>query len=109
MSETGESSFAAARTRVERLAAEIAGVDGAPPRLIETAISWVLLGRALAYKLKKPLRLPYLDFSTLAARRSFCAEELRLNRRFAPELYLDVTEIRAGPTGASFAGSGPLL
>ena len=109
MTDASELSFSAARDLVERLGAEIAADDGAPPRLIETAISWVLLGRTHAYKFKKPLRLPFLDFSTLAERRRLCDEELRLNRRFAPDLYLDVVEVREGPRGPSFAGTGRLL
>jgi aminoglycoside phosphotransferase family enzyme/predicted kinase len=108
MTRSGESSFAAARERVASLAAAIAAAEGSPPRLVETAISWVLVGRENAHKIKKPVRLPYLDFSTLAARRRFCDEELRINRRFAPELYLDVVDIRAGAAGPSFGGTGPL-
>jgi len=108
MTRSGESSFAAARERVASLAAAIAAAEGSPPRLVETAISWVLVGRETPHKIKKPVRLPYLDFSTLAARRRFCDEELRINRRFAPELYLDVVDIRAGAAGASFGGTGPL-
>jgi hypothetical protein len=98
-----------ARARVASLAAELAVIDGAQPRLVETAISWLLLGRGLAYKIKKPIRLPFLDFTALAERRRFCDEELRLNRRFAPELYLDVVEVREGPSGPSFEGTGRLL
>ena len=109
MTDSDESSFAAARARVEALATAIGAEEGTPPRLIETAISWVLIGRTLAHKFKKPLRLPYLDFTTLAARRRFCEEELRLNRRFAPDLYLGVVEIRGGAAGPSFAGIGPVL
>ena len=60
---------------------------------IETHISHVLLTGNYAYKIKKPLRLEFLDFSTLEKRRFFCEEELRLNRRLAPELYLDVVPI----------------
>lgn len=69
--------------------------------LIETHISWVLLTGTFAYKIKKPVRLPFLDFSTLELRHHFCIEELRLNRRLAPELYLDVIPIggpRESPT-----------
>ena len=58
--------------------------------LIETHISWVLLAGDYAYKLKKPVDLGFLDFSTLERRAHFCAEELRINRRLAPDLYLDV-------------------
>jgi aminoglycoside phosphotransferase family enzyme len=62
-------------------------------RVVETHISWVLLTGAYAYKIKKPVNLGFLDFSTLEQRRHFCAEELRLNRRFAADLYLDVVDI----------------
>lgn len=67
--------------------------------LIETLISYVLLTGRFAYKIKKPLDLGFLDFSTLAARRFYCTEELRLNRRLAPQLYLDVVAI-AGSAAA---------
>jgi uncharacterized protein len=80
-----------------------------PVRLIETHISWVLLADTLAYKLKKPVRLPFLDFTTLDARRHFCAEELRVNRRFAPDLYLDVVDVCAGPSGPVVGGPGRVL
>jgi aminoglycoside phosphotransferase family enzyme/predicted kinase len=62
-------------------------------QLIETHISWVLLGADTAWKIKKPVQLPFLDYSTLDSRRRFCEEELRLNRRLAPSLYLGVTRI----------------
>ncbi len=65
--------------------------------LIETHISWVLLAGDYAYKIKKPLDLGFLDFSTLAARRRCCEEELRLNRRTAPALYLEVVPIGGTP------------
>ena len=65
--------------------------------LIETHISWVLLTGAYAYKIKKPVDLGFVDFSTLARRHRFCEEELRLNRRFAPELYLAVIAIAGTP------------
>lgn len=63
-------------------------------RLVETHISWVFLTGDYAYKLKKPVDLGFLDFSTLELRRHFCEEELRLNRRLVPDLYLDVVAIR---------------
>jgi aminoglycoside phosphotransferase family enzyme/adenylate kinase family enzyme len=62
-------------------------------QLIETHISWVILTGEYAYKIKKPLKLSFLDFSTLALRKYYCDEELRLNRRFAPDLYLEVVGI----------------
>src|SRR5687768_11843458 len=61
--------------------------------LHETHISWVFLAGPYAYKVKKPVALGFLDFSTLEARRRYCEEELALNRRFAPGLYLEVVEI----------------
>lgn len=67
--------------------------------LIETHISWVLLTGEFVYKIKKPVDFGFLDFSTLARRRHCCEEELRLNRRFAPSLYVDVVTVtRTGST-----------
>ena len=54
--------------------------------VIETHISWVLLTGSFAYKIKKPVSLGFVDFSTLDKRQHYCNEELRLNRRFAPAL-----------------------
>jgi aminoglycoside phosphotransferase family enzyme/predicted kinase len=61
--------------------------------LRETHISWVLLAGDEAWKIKKAVNFGFLDFSTLAKRKHACEEELRLNRRFAPEIYLDVSRI----------------
>ncbi len=61
--------------------------------VIETHISWVLLTGDYVYKIKKPVDFGFLDFSTLEKRHHFCREELRLNQRLAPELYLDVIAI----------------
>ncbi len=78
--------------------AEIVAALPAPlERCIETHISWVLLAGDFAYKLKKPLVLPFLDYGTADQRRHFCHEELRLNRRFAPNLYLDVVDLAGEP------------
>lgn len=79
---------------LQRPAAYPHAVDGI--ELIETHISSVLLAGEFAYKLKKPVDLGFVDFTTLARRRFFCEEELRLNRRTAPELYLDVVPITGG-------------
>ena len=62
-------------------------------QLIETHISWIVLTGNYAYKIKKPVRLEFLDFSTLELRRHYCHEELRLNRRLAPEMYESVIGI----------------
>jgi len=77
--------------------------------LVQTHISWVLLAGAFAYKLKKPLKLPFLDFSTLALRQQACRDELRLNRRLAPDIYLDVISLTASPQGPQWGGSGEVL
>ncbi|MCF6266753.1 MAG: AAA family ATPase [Desulfuromusa sp.] len=61
--------------------------------LVETHISWIFLAGEFAYKLKKPVNFGFLDFSTLEKRRYFCQEELRINKRFAPQLYLEVVQI----------------
>ena len=77
--------------------------------LIETHISFVLLTGALAYKIKKAVNLRFLDFRTLAARRFYCEEELRLNRRLAPEIYLDVVAVTGTADAPRVAGEGPVL
>jgi len=61
--------------------------------LIETHISWVILTGDFAYKIKKPVNFGFLDFSTLNKRQHYCEQELRLNRRLAPTIYLDVVSI----------------
>lgn len=66
-------------------------------RMEETHISWVLLSGHDAYKIKKAVDLGFLDFSTLEKRHFYCTEELRLNRRLAPDLYLDVVAIGGSP------------
>ena len=62
-------------------------------QLVETHISWVFLTGDYAYKVKKPVDFGFLNFTTLAKRRHFCEEEIRLNRSWAPDLYLDVVPI----------------
>jgi aminoglycoside phosphotransferase family enzyme len=61
--------------------------------VVQTHISIVCLAGDRVYKLKKPVRLPFLDFSTPAHRQHFCREELRLNRRLCPHVYLDVVPL----------------
>lgn len=60
---------------------------------IETHMSWVFMTERHAWKLKKPVTYDYLDFSTVAARHFYCKKELRLNRRLAAEIYLDVVPV----------------
>jgi aminoglycoside phosphotransferase family enzyme/predicted kinase len=73
---------------------------------IETHISWVLLAGDSVYKIKKPLDLGFLDFTTLERRRFYCEEEVRLNRRTAPELYLGVVAITGSPEHPELDGDG---
>jgi aminoglycoside phosphotransferase family enzyme len=81
------------------------------PQLVEVKeshMSWVFLTEAHAYKLKKPVRYSYLDYSTLAARAANCAAEVHLNRRFAPEVYLGVVPLTLDPSGhLRLGGAGP--
>jgi aminoglycoside phosphotransferase family enzyme len=81
----------------------------ADTQLIETHISWVILAGDFAYKLKKPVNFGFLDFSTPEKRCFYCEEELRLNRRLAPEIYLDVITINGTPEDAVFGGEGPVI
>jgi aminoglycoside phosphotransferase family enzyme/predicted kinase len=71
-----------------------------------THVSVVFLAGAYAYKVKKPVGLGFLDFTTLARRRHFCAEEVRLNRRLAPSVYLGVVPVAETPAGVRVEGDG---
>ena len=79
------------------------------PALIETHVSWVVLAGNYAYKVKKPVRFPFLDYSTPALRRAACATEVALNRRWAPSLYLGVSELVATAAGPRFDRPGTPL
>jgi aminoglycoside phosphotransferase family enzyme len=73
----------------------------------ETHMSWVFLLDAFVYKLKKPVESDCLDYRSLAARQYFCNEELRLNRRLAPDVYLDVVSLNLDHNGhLSVGGKG---
>lgn len=75
-------------------------------QVIETHISQVILTGEFAYKIKKPMDFGFLDFSTLARRKHFCEEELRLNRRLAEPLYLEVLPITGSPEKPVLGGTG---
>jgi aminoglycoside phosphotransferase family enzyme/predicted kinase len=77
-------------------------------RLIETHISRVLLAGRYAYKIKKPVDLDFVNFTSLSLRRYYCEEEIRLNRRLAPRIYLDVVPIGGTPEAPEF-NSQPAL
>ena len=62
-------------------------------KIIETHISWIILTGQFAYKLKKPVRFDFVDYSDVSKRQTYCHREIDLNRRYAPEIYLDVCPI----------------
>jgi len=78
-------------------------------RLIETHISYVLLTGSYAYKIKKPVNFGFVDFGTLQKRQYFCKQELRLNQRFAPDLYLGVVAITGSPAAPRLDGDGEII
>lgn len=94
---------------VDALARSTAFGAAASAKILETHISYVVLTGTYAYKIKKAVHFDFLDFRTLAARRFFCDEELRLNRRLAPALYLDVVPITGSIDRPFIGGSGPAL
>ena len=110
MTTSEEARLLEARTLVDELLDLQADVHAASDTgLLETHISWVLLAGDYAYKIKKPLNLGFLDFRELERRRHFCKEELRLNRQWAPSLYLDVVPITRHHGRARFGGDGTVL
>ena len=78
-------------------------------QLLQTHLSWILLTGSIAYKIKKPVDLGFVDFSSAERRRFFCQEELRLNQRLAPELYLGLSPVHGPIERASFYGSGAVI
>lgn len=77
--------------------------------VMQTHISYVILAGDFAYKIKKPVRLAFLDFAELEARHFYCDEELRLNRRTARDLYLDVVPITGTVEAPVVGGAGPAI
>src|SRR5438552_18770557 len=74
--------------------------------LRQTHISWVFIASPFVFKVKKPVNLGFLDFSTLEKRRHFCRREIELNRRLCPEIYLDAISIYETDSGFSFKPRG---
>lgn len=87
-----------------RNSAELPG-KGENPDLKETNISWVILFEDVAYKIKRPVKYSFVDFSSLENRYYYCQQEIELNRRLAPEMYLDVIPVTTRMTGDSNDGS----
>jgi uncharacterized protein len=75
----------------------------------ETHMSWVFLAGDEAFKLKKPVRFPYLDFSSLSRREQACRAELALNRRLAPDVYKAVAPIVRANSRLAIGGSGEIV
>lgn len=95
---------------VEALRHSLQGAASPPDEaVLETHISWVILAGEYAYKIKKPIKLDFLDFSTLDKRHHYCDEELRLNGRFAPQLYLDVLPIRRDAHAIHVGATGAII
>jgi uncharacterized protein len=78
-------------------------------RVMETHISWVFLTGKWAYKIKKPFKNPFLDYSTLELRKRYCEEELRINKLFAPLIYESVMPICQTPQGIMFGSDGEVI
>lgn len=78
-------------------------------QVVQTHISVVFLTGDFVYKIKKPVRMDFLDFSTLDKRHHFCQNEVELNRRLASQVYLGVIPITLGPAGPVFGGEGPTM
>ncbi len=94
---------------VAALRSHLRAATGRPVTLIQTHISSVLLAGDHAYKLKKPVAFGFVDFSTLAARQRCCEEEVRLNRRTAPQIYLDVVRITGSESAPRLGGRGAAI
>ena len=77
--------------------------------LVETHISWVFLTGRFAYKIKKPVDFGFLNFTRLEQRKYYCQQELLLNRRFAPDIYLDVLPVTESENHLSLAGQGEII
>jgi uncharacterized protein len=75
----------------------------------ETHMSWVFMTGDRVYKLKKPVRFAYLDFSTLDRREAACRAEFLLNRRLAPDIYLDVVPLTISTSGLAISGDGAVV
>jgi len=78
-------------------------------QLLQTHISYVALTGTYAYKVKKPVNFGFLDFSTLDKRKYYCQEELRLNKRLCPEMYLEILPITQKENTLTLDGDGPIV
>lgn len=83
------------------------GVD--PLRIMETHISWVILAGKHAFKIKKAVSFGFLDFSTLNLRKEACEEEIRINQRYSPDIYIEVIAITGPVNEPELGGNGPII
>lgn len=93
---------------IDRLAHILKSTEGEVSQF-ETHISRVLVAGKYAFKFKKAVRLSFLDFSTLEARRFYCLEEYRLNQRLAPKIYIDVVPVTGSIERPTIGGAGEAL
>ena len=78
-------------------------------RLLQTHVSFLFITDNYVYKIKKPVDLGFLNFTSIDRRRFYCNEEVRLNRRLCPEIYLGVVEVLESASGATFRGEGKVI
>lgn len=104
MTEPAHTSFLNALQRADAYPHAVESIE-----LRETHISWVFLTGHFVYKIKKPVDFGFLDFSTLEKRFFFCNEEIRLNQRLAPSLYLETVPISGDINAPEIAGDGPVI
>jgi aminoglycoside phosphotransferase family enzyme/predicted kinase len=88
---------------------EIYGPKVVKVEMLQTHISYVFLTGEYAYKVKKPVNFGFLDFSTLEKRRFFCEEEIRLNKRLCPDMYLEIVPITVNDNCAQIKGDGEVI
>ncbi|MCW5203543.1 hypothetical protein VU12_11475, partial [Desulfobulbus sp. US4] len=84
-------------------------VSPADAQLVQTHISFVLLAGEFVYKFKKPVDFGFLDFSTLEKRQYCCEQELLLNRRLCPDIYLDLVTVTQEGDSYTLNGSGEVV
>jgi len=78
-------------------------------KFIQTHISWVFITDNLVYKIKKPVNFGFLDFTTIEKRKFYCNEEIRLNKRLCPDIYIKVEKITQKNGLYKIGGEGDLI
>jgi aminoglycoside phosphotransferase family enzyme len=98
------------RIQIDKIAA-VAAVPGDEKvvKTIETLVSWVLVCKQFTYKIKRPVRFPFLDYSNPARRKNFCLQECYLNRRLAKDMYVDVLPVTRSGHDIRIDGDGEVI